>query len=61
MALAVKIALWPAAGGYHYRTGEFQLLLSVDERPAGVDTIVAAAMVVVTEVSTGNSFLEGDD
>lgn len=61
MALAVEATLWAATGRYHHRAGELQFLLSVDDRSAGVDTIVAAAMVVVTKVSTGNTFLRGND
>ena len=52
MALAVEAALWAAAGRYHHRTG-----LSVDDRSAGVGTAVAAAVVVVKKVSTGNTAL----
>lgn len=57
MALAVEAAFWAAAGRYHHRTGELQLLLPVDDRSAGVGTAVAAAVVVVTKVSTGNTAL----
>lgn len=61
MALAVEAPLWAVAGRYHHRAGELQFLLSVDDRSSGVDTIDAAAMVVVTKVSTGNTFLRGND
>ena len=57
MALAVEAALWAAAGRYHHRTGKLQFLLSVDDRSAGVGTAVAAAVVVVKKVSTGNTAL----
>lgn len=61
MALAVEATLGTATGRYHYRAGELQLLLSVDDGSAGVGTLVATAMVVVTEVSARNTFFRGDD
>ncbi len=63
MALAIEAPPWAVAGGYHHRTGELQFLFSVDDRSIGVGIAVATAMVVVTEVNTGNAlqvfFLQG--
>lgn len=50
MALAIKIALWPASRRYKRGAGKFQFLLSADHQPISIPGPIVAAMVVVPQV-----------
>ena len=50
MALAIKIALWPASRRYKRGAGKFQFLLSANHQPIGIPGPIVAAMVVVPQV-----------
>jgi len=51
VALAIKIALWPASRRYKRGAGKFQLLFSVDHQSVGIPGPIVTAMVVVPQVN----------
>lgn len=51
MALAIKIALWPASRRYKRGAGKFQLLFSVDLWSVDIPSPIVAAVVVVSQVN----------
>ena len=55
LAVAIEITVRPATRGYHYRAGEFQVLLSHNHRRAGIPGLVVSAVVVVPEVIPANN------
>ena len=62
LAVVIEITVRPAAGRYHYRAGEFQILLSHNHGRAGIPGLVVSGMVVVAEVIPGNNpFLKEDE